>query len=303
MKYAKIAIIGSGAVGSTTAFAILWKNIAAELILIDIDEKRCKGEILDLADTLPFCGASKIRQGKPQDAGHANIIIIAAGARQKEGQPRNELAAINKRVIESVLETIKPINDDAIILMVTNPVDILTLYAQKKSSLPKNQVFGSGTFLDSQRLRGLLSRKLGIAEQSIEAYILGEHGDSQFPAWSLTRIAGIPLTDFHITQNDLQNFAEETKNRVYEIIACKGATFFGIAACVAEICESIIFDQKRIIPLSCYNKNFDVCFSMPVILGSNGIESILPITLDQEEQKALERSAQKLQKSRQELTI
>lgn len=295
MKYAKIAIIGSGAVGSTTAYAILWKNIAAEIILIDIDEKRCKGEILDLADTLPFCGASKIRQGTTKDAQHAHIIIIAAGARQKPGQPRAELITTNKNIIESIAHDLKDINKDAIIIMVTNPVDTLTLLAQKLLHLPQNQIFGSGTSLDSQRLRGLLCKKLSIAEQSINAYILGEHGDTQFPAWSSLYITGIPILNFpQITKEGLHNMAEETKNRAYEIIECKGATYFGIAACVADMCEAIIFDQKRIIPISSYNNNFDVCLSMPSVIGSKGIEQTLPIHLTTEEQALLKQSAEKL---------
>ncbi|TET06152.1 L-lactate dehydrogenase [Candidatus Dependentiae bacterium] len=295
MKHAKLAIIGAGAVGSTTAYALMWKNVATEILLIDIDEKRCKGEILDLSDALPFCYASKIQRGTTKEAGQADIVIITAGVRQKPGQPRSDLIAENQKIIKSIINDMKPINPNTIIIMVTNPVDILTYYAQQITDLPKNQIFGSGTFLDSQRLRGILSKKLNIAEQSIQAYVLGEHGDSQFVAWSNMNIAGIPLLDFPIfSSKDLDVMADETKNRVYEIIACKEATFYGIAACVTDICECIIFNQKRIIPLSCFIEKYNVCLSMPAVLGEKGIEQILSIRLSQKEQDLLEKSVKKL---------
>ncbi len=297
MKHSKIAIIGAGAVGSTSAYALMLKNITAELILIDVDETRCKGEILDLSDALSFCGASKVRGGKAYNAGQADIIIIAAGARQQPGQSRIELVENNKRVITAILQSIKPINPNAIIIMVTNPVDILAYHAQHLSDLPRNQIFGSGTFLDTQRLCGILAKKLGVAEQSIDAFILGEHGDTQFPAWASAYVAGIPLPNFKkITSDDLDQMAQETRKRAYEIIAYKGSTYFGIAACVATMCEAIIFDQKLVIPLSCYIPSLDVCLSMPCVLGENGIEQILPIPLSTEEQKKLEHSAQQLRK-------
>jgi len=295
MKHAKIAIIGAGSVGSTTAYTIMWKGVAAEIMLVDIDEKRCKGEILDLSDALPFCNPSKINRGTTKEAGQADIVIITAGARQKPGQTRSELININKKIIHSIISDMQPINPDIIIIMVTNPVDILTCYTQKLAELPKQQIFGSGTYLDSQRLRGILSKKLNIAEQSIETYVLGEHGNSQFVAWSCMSLAGIPLLDFPLfSPKDLDVMAEETKNKVYEIIAYKEATYFGIAACVADICECIVFDQKRIVPLSCFIERFDVCLSMPTVLGAKGIEQILPIRLSNKEQEQLEKSAKKL---------
>ncbi len=297
MKHSKIAIIGAGAVGTTTAYALMLKNITAELILVDIDEIRCKGEVLDLSDALSFCGASKVRSGKAHEAGQADIIIIAAGARQKPGQSRVELVKKNQQVIASIIKSIKPINPNSIVIMVTNPVDVLTYHAQKLAPLPRNQIFGSGTFLDTQRLCGILAKKSNVAEQSIDAFILGEHGDTQFPAWSSAHVGGIPLLSFEkINASDLENIATETKKRAYDIIACKGATYFGIAACVATMCEAIIFDQKLVVPLTCYIPQLDICLSMPCVLGENGIEQILPIPLNNDEQKKLELSVQQLRK-------
>jgi len=302
MKQTKIAIIGAGSVGTTIAYALMWKNIAAEIMLVDINDERCKGEILDLSDALPFCCLSKVYKGTLKNAGQTDIVIISAGARQKKDQTRAELIKINKRIIHSIIKEMKPVNKDTIIIMVTNPVDVLTYYAQSITDLSKDQIFGSGTYLDSQRLRNILSRKLNIAEQSIEAYVLGEHGDSQFIAWSCMSLAGIPITKFpSFSTGELQKISDTTRNKVYEIIKCKGATFFGIGACVADICENIIFDQKRVMPLSFYNKTLNVCLSMPAVLGSKGIEQKLPIKLNKQEQKELKQSADKIKRMIQDL--
>ncbi len=302
MKQTKVAIFGAGSVGATAAYALMWKGATAQIMLIDIDEKRCRGEVLDLSDALPFCCSSEILQATPQDAAQADIIIIAAGTRQKHGQKRSELITANKKIVYSIITQMQPINPDAIIIMVTNPVDVLAYYAQQISKLPKKQVFGTGTYLDSQRLRNLLAQKLRIAEQSIEAYVLGEHGESQFVAWSCMSLAGIPLLEFpYFSPEELSNIAEKTRNKAYEIINCKNATYFGIAACIADICECITFNQKRVIPISCFNETFDVNLSMPCILANNGIQQQIPIRLNKKEQNELEASANKVKKMINEL--
>jgi len=295
MKHSKIAIIGAGSVGSTTAYALILKSIAAEIILIDIDEPRCHGEILDLSDALTFDGSSKIRSGSSADAAQADIIIIAAGRAQKPGETRRELLTTNKKIIADIFATIKPINPAAIIIMVTNPVDPLTALAQSISDLPIHQVFGTGTFLDTLRLRGHIAEKFNIARESIHAYIIGEHGDSQCVAWSSAEIAGTPITQFpDMHEKNFEAIAQKVKNIAYDIIACKGSTHFGIATCVAKICNAIVFDQKLIMPLSTYIKDYDVVFSMPVVVGENGIEKIIPIPLNDNERKNLELSAEQL---------
>ncbi len=295
MRHVKIAVIGAGAVGTTTAYAIMWKNIAAEVILVDLDQKRCLGEILDLSDAIPFSCTSCLSQGTFQQASQADIIIIAAGARQKAGQPREELLTTNWKVISSIIQSMQPINKNAIIVMVTNPVDILAYCAQQSSGLPKNQVFGSGTLLDTQRLRGIISKHVGVAQQSIEAFVLGSHGQIQFAAWSCASIASIPIAQYpNMTQHILDNMIKETTDRVFEIIECKGSTFFGIAACVADICECIIFNQKRALPVSSYIQEFGVSLSLPVILGEQGIEKIVPIPLNTHEQEQLQKAADHL---------
>ncbi len=297
MKHSKIVIIGAGSVGSTTAYALALKNIAAEIILVDIDETRCHGEILDLSDSLAFDGTSKIRSGSATDAAQADIIIIAAGKAQKPGETRRDLLYINKKIIIDIFTTIKPINPTAIIIMVTNPVDVLTALAQSLSGLPLNQVFGTGTFLDTLRLRGIIAEKINISRESIQAYVLGEHGDSQVVAWSSAKIAGTPVAELSsMEQKDCEIIGQKVKDTAYEIIKCKGSTHFGIATSVAAICHAIVFDQKLVIPLSTYIKEYDTVFSMPVILGENGIEKIISIPLDIAEQEKLKNSAQELKR-------
>jgi L-lactate dehydrogenase len=297
MKHSKIAVIGAGSVGSTTAYALLLKNIAAEVILVDIDETRCHGEILDLSDSLAFDGTSKIRSGTAQDAAQADIIVIAAGKAQKQGETRLDLLAANKRIITDVFTGIKPINPAAIVIMVTNPLDALTTLAQKISGLPHNQVFGTGTFLDTLRLRGIIAEKMSIARQSVHAYVIGEHGDSQLVAWACAEVAGRPIAQYaDMQQENLNVIAQQVIDKAYDIIACKGSTHFGIASCVAHICQAIIFDQKLVMPLATYIEEYDTVLSMPCVLGENGIEKILSIPLNDSERKKLETSAQELRK-------
>ncbi|HEV2600889.1 MAG TPA: L-lactate dehydrogenase [Candidatus Babeliales bacterium] len=295
MNYGKIAIIGAGAVGSTAAYAIIMKNIVTELLLVDVNERRCHGEILDLSDALSFSVTSNVRAATIQEAGSADIIIIAAGIAQKPGQSRVELLHANRAVINSIMSSMGKLNPNAVIVVISNPVDLMTFLIQDISGLPRNQVIGSGTFLDSQRLRNLLAKKANVAEQSVHAYILGEHGDSQFFAQSISHIAGIPIAQFPgITAQDLDEFPRTARDRAYEIIQCKGATYYGIATCVAALCETIIFDHKRVLPVSHYQEEFGVCLSMPAVIGAKGVERIIPTPLDFKERALLQESAEQL---------
>lgn len=290
MKHTKISIIGAGTVGSTIAYSLILNNVAAEIMLIDTNEIRCRGEILDLSDALSFYGPSSIHAGTPDQVKESDIVIIAAGKHQKPDEDRALLLNENKKIIKSITDSIKPLNKDTVVIMVTNPVDVMTWYAQQYLNLPPSHIIGSGTFLDTQRLRGLLSKQINIAEQSIHAYILGEHGDSQFAAWSCARVAGMPLQDFNLDEKKLDNIAKETRNKAYEIIACKGATYYGIASCVTALCRTIIFNQKRVTPVSCYLKKQNVYLSLPVVLGEKGVEEILELPLNKKEQLQLEQS-------------
>lgn len=298
MKNFKIAIIGAGSVGTTTAYALILQNTAAEIMLVDVNEIRCRGEILDLSDSLPFSQTTAIRTASFKDAGQADIIVIIAGARQKPGQTRMELLATNKSVIASIIENMKPINPSAIIIMVSNPLDILTLQAQQIAGLPRAQIFGTGTFLDSLRLRELIAQKINVDEKSVHAYILGEHGDSQFPAWSMAHVNGVPLSSFAtLTPKILDQLAQQAKDKAYEIIACKEATYFGIAACVAKMCQAVLYNQKTVLPLSVYHEKYGVCLSVPSVLSAQGAERLSDIKLSDSEEKMLEKSATAIRKT------
>lgn len=291
-----IAIFGAGAVGTTTAYALMLANNAAKIMLVDVNDVRCTGEVQDLSDALPFCKTSEIYRATPQEAARADIIIICAGMPQKPGQARTELVTTNLAVTKSICASLGKINPNALVIVVTNPLDTLTLCVQECLGLPRSQIIGTGTFLDTQRLRGHLAKKLGVAYESVDAYVLGEHGDSQCVMWSSVDVGGVPLEKIApLSAQEKNEIAEKTRKTAYEIIAAKGATFFGIAACVAEICTAIIFDKKVVIPLSCYQQESGICLSMPVVLGARGIEKIVPVDASQDEQKALAASVQKLQ--------
>ena len=293
-----VAIIGAGNVGSTAAYALMMRNLVSSLILVDVDEKRCQGEVYDLIGALSFGGASDIQKGTMKDAGQADIAIIAAGKAQKPNQTRLELLQANKSIMQSIIESMQPLRKDLIIIVVTNPVDILTTLVQDSAGLPRNQIFGSGTMLDSQRLRSIISERLTIAQKSIHLYVLGEHGDSQFVAWSLANIGGIPLLQFPgLNQSFLDECAIKAKNYAYEIIACKGSTSFGIAGCISAYCQNILFDLNRVTPVSCYQEDFGICLSMPAVLGAGGIQQILKPPFSQEEQEKLANSAKIIQES------
>lgn len=295
MKNAKIAIVGAGNVGSTAAYALMLRDLVSNIMLTDIDQQRVIGQVNDLSDALSFSRTSKIYYGGLKEAGQADIVIITAGKSQKVGQKRSELAQDNAKIVRSVINEMRPITKDTIIIVVTNPVDVMTMIAQDVAGISRNHIFGSGTFLDTQRLRSCIGSAVGVAEQSVHAYVLGEHGDSQFVAWSTADIGGVPILNFpELDKAACQVMAVEAKEKVYEIIQKKGATFFGIASCITAYCENILFDQKRVLPLSCYQENLGVSLSMPAVLGARGVEQILDVPFNEQEQKLLQDSVTKV---------
>jgi len=292
----RIAILGSGEVGSTIAYSLILNPVAGEILLVDPKEEVRDAQVQDLSDAT-FHGdtSTMVRAGTHKEAGQCDIVIITAGAAQKKGESRTDLVGRNLKILGSAIEDMKPFREDTIILLVTNPVDILTYFAQKFSGLPKEQVIGSGTFLDSARLRGILSKKCGVAASSIDAYVLGEHGDSQMVAWSNATVGGIPLESaLPDTTFDKSSIAEDTKNKAASISETKGATAYGIGGVSSSICRSILFDQRIIRPLSHYQEDMDVCISMPVVIGRKGIVRQIPIKLSESEQKELKQSAKSM---------
>ncbi len=302
----KAAIIGCGFVGSSTAFALMQSGLFSEMILIDADADRADGEALDISHGTPFARPMKIYAGTYQDITDAAVIIITAGANQKPDETRLDLVHKNTKIMHSVIQEILTYGCAGILLIVSNPVDILTYEALRSSGLPKNRVIGSGTVLDTGRLKSELAEHLGVDSRSIHAFIIGEHGDSEIAAFSSANVSGVPLNDvcemrgyFH-HEAAMREIAQTVKNSAYEIIDKKKATYYGIAMAVRRICEAIVRDEKSILPVSVMLEDFyglhDIVLSMPTIIGANGAEGLMPITLNEEEQELLKNSANVLKK-------
>ncbi len=300
----KAAIIGCGFVGSSSAFALMQSGLFSEMVLIDADINRAEGEALDISHGLPFAKPMKIYAGSYDDIADAAIIIVTAGAGQKPGETRLDLVKKNVAIFKSIIPEIAKRDFNGILLIVANPVDILTFVAAKLSKLPENRVFGSGTVLDSARLKYLIGEHLNIDNRSVHAFIIGEHGDSEIVAWSSANVSGIPINDFcemrgyFAHKESMEKIAEEVKNSAYEIIEKKHATYYGIAMSVRRICEAIIRDEKSILPVSSIQSGEygieKVALSLPAIVGRRGVEKVVPIELSESEKEQLVKSANTL---------
>lgn len=300
----KAAVIGCGFVGSATAFSLMQSGLFSEIVLIDADMDRAEGEALDISHGVPFSRHMKIYAGTYEDIVDAAIIIITAGANQKPDETRLDLVHKNVAIFRSIIPEIAKRNCAGILLIVSNPVDILTYTAIKLSGFTENRVIGSGTVLDTARLKYELSEHLSVDSRSIHAFIIGEHGDSEIAAFSSANVSGIVLSEFcemrghYDHEANTRQIAENVKNSAYEIIQKKKATYYGIASAIRRICEVIIRDEKSILPVSSMMHGEygieDVVLSMPAIVGKYGIETRVPIDLSEEEIEDLKRSAQTL---------
>ncbi len=300
----KVAMIGCGFVGSASAFALMQSGLFSEMVLLDADQNKAEGEALDISHGLPFAKPMQIYAGGYDDITDAAIIIVSAGANQKPGETRLDLVKKNVGIFSTIMPEIAKREVKGILLIVANPVDILTFVAQKQSGLPESRVFGSGTVLDTARLKYLLGEHLRVDSRSVHAYIIGEHGDSEMAAWSCANVSGLPLESFcemrghHNHDETMHQIADQVKNSAYEIIEKKHATYYGIAMSVKRICEAIIRDEKSILPVSSMMHGEygieGVTLSMPAVVGKNGIEKLVPIKLSEEEQGQLKASADTL---------
>lgn len=300
----KAAVIGCGFVGAATAFTLMQSKLFSELVLLDANHDKAVGEAEDIGHGIPFAGEMDIYAGDYDDIADCSIIIVTAGANQKPNETRLDLVQKNVAIYKSIIPEIAKRNYEGILLIVSNPVDILTYVAQKLSGLPERRVIGSGTVLDTARLKYALSQHLNVDSRNIHSFIIGEHGDSEIAAWSSTNISGVPLDDFlemrgHMHPDmDKQEIAEKVKNSAYDIIAKKHATYYGIAMSVRRICECIVRDEKSILPISTVmHGDFgieDVCLSMPTILSAEGVETHIPIELSEKEHTNLKKSADTL---------
>ena len=300
----KAAVIGCGFVGSATAFTLMQSRLFSELVLLDVNMEKADGEAKDIAHGIPFAGQMKIYAGTYDDAADAAIIIITAGANQKPGETRLDLVQKNTAIYQSIIPEIVKRDFGGILLIVSNPVDILTYVALKLSGLPEKRVLGSGTVLDTARLKYALGEHLGVDSRSVHSFIIGEHGDSEIAAWSSTNVSGIPLNEFcemrgHFNHDaTMDAIAEKVKNSAYEIISKKQATYYGIAMSVKRICECIVRNERSILPVSAMMHGEygieDITLSMPAIVGIGGVETHVPIALSEEEAEKLVESAKKL---------
>jgi len=297
----KCAIIGCGNVGATIAYTYTMSGLFSEIVLIDLDQARAKGEAMDLSHGLPFLSPVTVRAGEYKDLSDAALIVIAAGAAQKEGQTRLELLSANMRVFSSIVNQITRYTTDAILLVVTNPVDILTYHTIRISGYPAHRVIGSGTVLDTARLKQLMGEYLGVDSRNVHTFVIGEHGDSELPVWSGANISGINLTDYFQMCNTCQGLEcldkmfQSVRDAAYKIIEAKGATYYAIAQAVLRITESIMRDEKSVLTVSTYLNGhyglYDVCLGVPAVVGAEGVLQVLDIPLSEDELAALQRSA------------
>lgn len=300
----KVAMIGCGYVGAASAFSLMQSGLFSEMVLIDSDRARAEGEAMDISHGLPFARPMKIYAGDYDDIVDAAIIIITAGANQKPEETRLDLVHKNVAIFRSIISEIKARDCNGILLVVSNPVDVLTHVALKLSGFPENRVIGSGTVLDTARLKYTLGEHLKLDSRSIHAFIIGEHGDSELAAWSSANVSGIPLEKVcemrgHFNHEESnERIYESVKQSAYEIIERKKATYFGVAMAVRRICEAIIRDEKSILPVTNMMHGEygleNIMISMPAIIGANGVERTMPIALDEDEMEKLQSSAKVL---------
>ena len=297
----KVAVIGCGFVGSSSAFALMQSGLFSEMVLIDADTKRAEGEAMDISHGISFARPMQIYAGNYDDITDAAIIVITAGANQKPDETRLDLIKKNAAIMKSIVGEIKKRDFGGILLIVSNPVDILTLIALKESGYPSNRVIGSGTVLDTGRFKYLLGEHLDVDSRSVHAFIIGEHGDSELAAWSNARIGGLKVNDFcelrgHFNhEQSMKKIFENVRNSAYEIIERKHATYYGIAMAVKRICEAIVRNEKSILPVSSlmtceYGLN-DVVLSIPAVVDETGVQKVIPIELNDEELTKLKDSA------------
>lgn len=300
----KCAMIGCGFVGASSAFSLVESGLFSELVLIDVNRDRAEGEAMDLSHGLPFARPMEIYAGSYDDVADCGLIIVTAGANQKPGETRLDLVKKNVGIFKSIIPELRKRGCEGILLIVANPVDILTYVALKLSGFPSNRVIGSGTVLDSARLKYLLGQHLNVDSRSVHAFIIGEHGDSELAVWSSANVSGIELNHFcelcghYHHMETMQKLYESVRDSAYEIIRKKGASYYGIAMAVRRIAECIVRDEHSILPVSSlieghYGLN-GVCMGVPTIVGSGGVEKVLDIRLSPEEQAELQRSAEAL---------
>lgn len=303
----KAAIVGCGAVGASIAFRFLQQGLFSRLVLLDVDQAKAQGEAMDLSDGLPYASTMDITAGTYDDIADCALVVVTAGAAQKPGETRLDLIGKNTAILRSILQEITARDFGGILLIVSNPVDVLTYAARKLSGYPKERVIGSGTVLDTGRLKQLLGEELEVDSRNVHAFIIGEHGDSELAVWSGANVSGVDLAHFPrrrggtLEPETLDRLYRQVRDSAYEIIQRKGSTYYGIAMAVGRIAESIVRDEHAVLPISVtlegeYGQE-GLALSVPAVVGRHGLEEILEIPLSPLENQALDRSARQLKEA------
>ena len=305
MNVRKAAVIGCGFVGSSIAFSLMQRGLFSELVLIDANRNKAEGEAMDLSHGLPYAASMRICAGTYDDAADCALVILAAGASQKPGESRLDLIGRNVAILKSIIPELTRRLFQGILLVVSNPVDVLTYAAWRLSGLPARHVIGSGTVLDTARLKYLLGQALGVDSRNVHAAVIGEHGDSELPVWSSANISSMDLDRFCQLRGvlnyrkELDRIEKEVRDSAYAIIERKGATYYGIAMAVSRIAQCIVKNESAMLPVSVVLEGQyglrDLCLSIPAIVGQDGVETVLEIPLDPEEHEALLASARQLE--------
>ncbi len=303
----RIAVVGLGNVGASFAFTLLMSGLAAEIVLIDNNRGKAEGEAMDLNHAVPFAKPTRIWAGDYADCAGAIVTVVCAGANQKPGETRLDLLHKNASIFAQIIPQVVRANPNGLLLIATNPVDVLTYVSWKLSGLAPERVIGSGTILDTARFRYLLSQHFGVDARSVHGFIVGEHGDSEVPLWSMSNIAGMRLADYcrahqvRFDDSDREEIFRQTRDAAYQIIERKGATYYAVAAGLMRIVEAILRDQRTVLSVSSLVRGQvgieDVCLSLPSVVTRGGIERILNLELAGDEEQQLKRSANLLKKS------
>jgi len=309
----RVAVVGVGNVGATFAYALLFSGLAAEIVLVDVNRAKADGEAMDLNHTVPFTYPTKIWAGDYSDCAGSTVTVLAAGAAQKPGETRLDLIKKNAAIWREIVPQVVEHNPEGILLIATNPVDVLTYAAWKLSGLPPGRVIGSGTILDTSRFRYLLSQHFGVDARSMHAYIIGEHGDSEVPVWSSANIAGMRLADFckaqgrPYDQQAMEDIFVQTRDAAYRIIERKGATYYAVAAGLMRITQAVLRDQSTVLSISSLIADYygmtDVCFSLPTVIDRGGVDKVLRLELSAQEVEKLRHSAEVLKATLNQLEL
>ncbi|MFN2186613.1 MAG: L-lactate dehydrogenase [Anaerolineae bacterium] len=300
----KAVIVGAGQVGSTFAYSLLLNGLVGRIVLVDVDRQRVEGEAMDLNHGVPLSNPVRIWAGDYADCAGADVVVVTAGTAQREGESRLDLVRRNAAIFGQIIPRITEHTQSAVLVIATNPVDVLSRVAQTLSGFPPGQVIGSGTILDTARFRFLLGEHLGVDPRNVHAYIIGEHGDSEVPVWSMADVAGMRLNEFcqrvgcELGDEERERIFRQTRDAAYEIIEKKGATYYAVAVGLVRIIESILRDQRTVLTVSSlvpghYGIN-DVYLSLPAVIGQRGVERVLQLPLDHEERQKLSESAKVL---------